>query len=92
MGKYIPESDINDKQAEIKKLTGDLEQYVADFAAHVNEIQDLLVGLSVCLNTTGGVSRIKDIANIEFDTVALNEIVNQIEEIQVTYKKVRQDV
>ena len=81
MGIYVKRSDIREKVEEIKKLNLDLEQYSEDFIRHIDEIQDLLVGLKVCLNTTGGVKRIKELADIEFDTVALNNIISKINTI-----------
>ena len=84
---YVSESNIKEKIAEIEKLNLDLKQYMLDFINHVDEIQDLLVGLKVCLNTTGGVARIKELANIEFDTASFNNIINKIGEINITYTR-----
>lgn len=92
MGIYVKRSDIREKIEEIKKLNLDLEQYSEDFIRHIDEIQDLLVGLKVCLNTTGGVKRIKELADIEFDTVALNNIISKICEINVTYTTKRENL
>ena len=92
MSTYIKESDIKDKINELEKLKLDLDQYVATFTNHVNEIQDLLVGLKVCLNTTGGVRRLKDLADIEFDTVSINNATSKISEITVTYKTHRENL
>lgn len=90
MGIYVSENEIEEKIAEIKNLNMDLEQATADFIAYVNKIQELLVGLKVCLNTTGGVRRIKELSNIEFDTTSLNDIISKINSINVNYAKHRE--
>ena len=92
MGKYVKESDIQEKIAEINTLNSNLEEYTAQFTAHINEIQDLLVGLKVCLNTTGGVRRLKDLADIEFDTTSLNDTISKINSINVNYEKRRENL
>ena len=89
---YVSESNIKEKIAEIEKLNLDLKQYTLDFIKHVDEIQDLLVGLKVCLNTTGGVARIKELANIEFDTASFNNIINKIGEINITYTRRKENL
>ena len=91
MGKiYISESEITDKISEISVLSGELSSYIEEFTSYISEIQELLIGLKVCLNTTGGVSRIKELANIDFDTVAINNIIPKIEDIKVVYEKNKQ--
>ena len=89
---YVSESNIKEKIAEIEKLNLDLKQYTLDFIKHVDEIQDLLVGLKVCLNTTGGVARIKELADIEFDTASFNNIINKIGEINITYTRRKENL
>lgn len=88
--KIIKETDIKEQIQQIKKLSGDLDQYISEFTTYTNEIQEVLIGLSVCLNTTGGTARIKEISNIEFDNEALNNIANEIDNITVTYKQEKQ--
>lgn len=89
---YISEVEITDKIAEVQKLTEDLDLFVTTFTSYVDEIQELLIGLKVCLNTTGGVARLKDLANIEFDTVSLNSATSSIEDVQISYKKVKKEL
>ena len=91
MGIYVKQSDIREKVEEIKKLSLDLDQYSEDFIRHIDEIQDLLVGLKVCLNTTGGVRKIKELADIEFDTVSFNNIIRKICEININYRTKREN-
>ncbi len=92
MRAYVSESEIEEKIAEIKQLNYDLEQSTADFTAHINEIQELLVGLKVCLNTTGGVRRIKDLSDIEFDTVSINDTISKINFININYTTRRENI
>lgn len=92
MRAYVSESEIEEKIAEIKQLNYDLEQSTADFTAHINEIQELLVGLKVCLNTTGGVRRIKDLSDIEFDTVSINDTISKINSININYTTRRENI
>ena len=89
---YVSKSEIEEKIAEIKSLNADLEQSTADFTAHINEIQELLVGLKVCLNTTGGVRRIKDLSDIEFDTVSINDTISKINSININYTTRRENI
>lgn len=89
---YVSESEITDKISEITLLSDELGLYVEEFTAYVAEIQELLIGLKVCLNTTGGVARLKELSNIEFDTTSINSIASKIEGIQVTYNKVKEDI
>ena len=88
----IKEEDITNKIAEIKKLNEDLALATEEFTTYVNSIQELIEGLKVCLDTTGGVAKISELSNIEFDTVTLNNIIEPIEKIQVTYNKIRKDL
>lgn len=92
MRAYVSESEIEEKIAEIRQLNYDLEQSTADFTAHINEIQELLVGLKVCLNTTGGVRRIKDLSDIEFDTVSINDTISKINSININYTTRRENI
>ena len=92
MRAYVSESEIGEKIAEIRQLNYDLEQSTADFTAHINEIQELLVGLIVCLNTTGGVTRIKDLSDIEFDTVSINDTISKINFININYTTRRENI
>lgn len=92
MRAYVSKSEIEEKIAEIKSLNADLEQSTADFTAHINEIQELLVGLKVCLNTTGGVRRIKDLSDIEFDTVSINDTISKINSININYTTRRENI
>lgn len=92
MRAYVSESEIEEKIAEIRQLNYDLEQSTADFTAHINEIQELLVGLKVCLNTTGGVRRIKDLSDIEFDTVSINDTISKINFININYTTRRENI
>ena len=92
MRAYVSESEIEEKIGEIKQLNYDLEQSTADFTAHINEIQELLVGLKVCLNTTGGVRRIKDLSDIEFDTVSINDTISKINFININYTTRRENI
>lgn len=92
MRAYVSESEIEEKIAEIKQLNYDLEQSTEDFIAHINEIQELLVGLKVCLNTTGGVRRIKDLSDIEFDTVSINDTISKINFININYTTRRENI
>lgn len=92
MGIYISKSEIEEKIAEIKQLNYDLEQSTEDFIAHINKIQELLIGLKVCLNTTGGVRRIKDLSDIEFDTVSINDTISKINSININYTTRRENI
>lgn len=92
MGKYIKESEIEEKIAEINTLNSNLEEYTAQFTTHINEIQDLLVGLKVCLNTTGGVRRLKELTNIEYNTATLNDTISKINSININYTKHRENL
>ena len=84
---YIKLEQIQEKEQEIKNLSSDLETLITDFTNKVNEIQDILDGLKVCLNTTGGLNKIKEISNINFDTQKLNNMKKEINEIKITYSK-----
>ena len=92
MRAYVSESEIEEKIAEIKQLNYDLEQSTEDFIAHINEIQELLIGLKVCLNTTGGVRRIKELSDIEFDTVSINDTISKINSININYTTRRENI
>ena len=92
MRAYVSESEIEEKIAEIKQLNYDLEQSTEDFIAHINEIQELLIGLKVCLNTTGGVRRIKELSDIEFDTVSINNTISKINSININYTTHRENI
>ena len=92
MRAYVSESEIEEKIAEIKQLNYDLEQSTEDFIAHIKEIQELLIGLKVCLNTTGGVRRIKDLSDIEFDTVSINDTISKINFININYTTRKENI
>lgn len=85
----ITESQIQEKINEIQKLSKDLDAYVLEFHNYSAQIQEVLTALSVCLNTTGGVSRIQNLANIEFDTDLLGSVSSEAAGIKVNFSKYR---
>lgn len=88
----IKESDIEIQKEIISSSAINIESDVQEITNLANSLEETIIGLSVCMNTTGGSRRIKKLGNIELDTKALNQIAADINKIDVSYQKVRKDL
>lgn len=85
---YISENEIISKVQELNNLISDFIDDVSIYTSYANNMQEFLIGLSMCLNTAGGMERLKKMQNIDLNVTSLNNIANLLGETSVDYKKV----
>ncbi len=88
----VKEKDIEEQIEIIKRTSKNIETDVKELTSYTKEIGEVLNALSICLNTKSGVSHIKKIANIELDTIPLNQMSENINQLEISYQKIRKDL
>lgn len=85
--RVIESTEIQEKIQEMIHYTALLKEDISNFKSEVNNIHEVIDGLKICLNTTGGIDRISNINNITFNTDVLDKVVDEVLNIQVSYHK-----
>lgn len=81
----VPETKIIEAKNNLASNITDLKLNIQDFNKITKQIQEIINVLKVVYNTSGGVSSIKKLADIEFEEEKLYQIAENAETISVNY-------
>ena len=79
----ISVDEVDTKKQEVKSFSEKMAVDIEELNIFIDEIDEVIEGLKVFFNTTGGLSQIKELENLSFNKSSVSSITEQADNISI---------